>query len=139
MATQTQNKAQENPTLKALSADMLQTLGEVAFVATTCGLWNHAEDIFNGIKAVRPWSELPVISQALARMSVFDDGRAIELLSNEALTINPDNEIAKAFLGMALKRCGFAQKSKEVLDDVVNNGHDKRAVEIAKTVTAERF
>lgn len=139
MATQTEKQAQENPALKAVSADMLQTLGEVAFVATACGLWNHAEDIFNGIKAVRPWSELPVISQALARMSVFDDGRAIELLSNEALAINPDNEIAKAFLGMALKRCGFAQKAQETLEEVVENASDERAVEVAKTVMAEKF
>lgn len=139
MATQTQNKAQENPAFKAISADMLQTLGEVAFVATSCGLWNHAEDIFNGIKAVRPWSELPVISQALARMSVFDDGRAIELLSNEALEINPNNQIARAFLGMALKRCGFTKKAQETLDAVVKDGSDSRAVEVAKAVIAEKF
>ena len=139
MATNVQEKSQENPTLKAISSEMLQTLGEIAYVATACGLWNHADEIFNGIKAVRPWSELPMISQALARMTVCDDGRAIEILSNEALKMNPDNQIAKTFLGMALKRCGFAQKAEKVLNEVIESNQDARAVEIAKTVAAEKF
>ena len=67
---------------------------------------------------MRPLSEFPVIGQALARLTVGDDRRAIDLLQSAALKINPDNTLAQSYLGFALKRIGRQDEAKVILEKV---------------------
>ena len=140
MATSSESSASSvMPACQAIDGGLLRLLAEVGFVATASGLWGHAEAIFNGIRAVRPHSEFPVISQALARMTVGDDRRAIDLLKESALKINPKNPLARSFLGLALKRSGNVDEAKNILSSVILEHEDERAVEIAKIAMDESF
>lgn len=127
------------PASKAVDGALLRLLAEIGFVATACGLWSQAEEIFSGVRAVRPASEFPVISQALARMTVGDDRRAIELLRESALKINPGNNLAKSFLCLALKRSGKVDEAEPLIESIIAANQDPRAVEIARIVKEERF
>ncbi len=127
------------PVSQAVDGALLRLLAEIGFVATACGLWSHAEEVFNGVRAVRPNSEFPVISQALARMTVGDDRRAIELLKESALKINPDNSLAKSFLSLALKRSGQVNEAEDLIESIIHEHQDERSVEIAKIVREETF
>lgn len=137
------NKSPESSATSAvfdkIDPEMLRLLAEIGFVGTACGLWNHAEDIFNGIRAVRPKSEYPVVSQALARMSMGDFSRAIQLLNDVALKLNPNNPLAQSFLGIALKQSGMANEGNRVLEYVVSENKDQQAVEIAQTGLSQKL
>lgn len=125
--------------LQSIDGALLRLLAEIGFVATACGLWSHAELIFNGVRAVRPESEFPVISQALARMTVGDDLKAIALLRDTALQINPENELAQSFLCLALKRSGQEKEATPLIESIISKASDPRAIEIAKIVQEGQF
>jgi hypothetical protein len=129
----------DSSVLQSVDASLLRLLAEIGFVATACGLWSHAEAIFAGVRAVRPNSEFPVISQALARMTVGDDVKAIYLLRENALKINPDNALAKSFLCLALKRSGNAEEAHPLIESIIQQNKDSRAVEIARIVQEGAF
>lgn len=129
----------DRPASAAIDGALLRLLAEIGFVATACGLWRHAEDIFLGIRAVRPWNEFPVISHALARLSVGDDAYAVDLITQHALKINPDSALAQSYLGFALKRLGKKEEGDKWLQAVLDGNQDSTAVEIARTVLSESF
>jgi lipoprotein NlpI len=127
------------PASQAMSGELLRMLAEIGFVSTSCGLWAHADAIFKGVQAVRPKSEFPFMSQAIARMTVGDDARAIDILKNHALKINPRNSMAQSFLGVALKRSGKDKEAKELFDMVLEENQDPKAVAMAKMGQSEDF
>lgn len=127
------------PAAQAVDGAMLRMLSEIGFLATKCGLWPHAEVIFMGVEAVRPASEFPFMSHAIARMTVGDDATAINLLQNKALKINPQNSMARSFLGMALKRSGKTEEAHQHFDTVIAANDDAKATEMARMGLLEEF
>ena len=59
------------------------------------------------------------------------------LLREKALRINPGSDMAKGFLGLALKLSGLTSESRNVLQDVADNGTDANAVNMAKSLLEE--
>lgn len=127
------------PAAQAVDGAMLRMLSEIGFLATKCGLWPHAEVIFTGVEAVRPASEFPFMSHAIARMAVGDDITAIKLLEGKALKINPQNSMARSFLGMALKRSGKTEEAQQHFDAVITANDDAKATEMARMGMLEDF
>lgn len=127
------------PASQAIDGAMLRMLAEIGFVGMQCGLWPHAEAIFKGVQAVRPASEFPFMSHALARMTVGDDARAIDILQNQALKINPKNSMARSFLGVALRRSGKDKEAQEHFEAVLAANDDAKAMEMARMGQSEEF
>jgi hypothetical protein len=120
-----------------ISTDLVRTLFEIGYVAIGRGLQSYAEDIFSALAAARPESELPIVGLAVSKMNFGAFAAATALLTEKALKINPSSDIAKSFLGMILHRCGAAEKALAVMDDVLSNGTDASALNIARNIIDE--
>jgi thioredoxin-like negative regulator of GroEL len=120
-----------------IPSELLHLLAETGFVATMCGLWAHESDIFNGIRAVRPNNENPIVSQALARMMVGDFSNAATLLQDTALQMNPENAMAQSFLAMALKRSGRNNEAQQLIESIVKEDRDPHAVQLAQAILTD--
>lgn len=97
----------------------------------------ESEEIFNAIHAIRPESELPLIGLAVTKMNKNQAGEAARVLWDKALKINPESDLAKSFLGLALKLSGMNNESRTVLEEVLQSGQDPQATDIAKSLLAE--
>jgi hypothetical protein len=117
--------------------DLVRLLIEVGYVAVGRGMQSHAEDIFHGLIAARPESELPIIGLAVCKMNFGDFASASKLLAEDALAINPSSSIARCFLGVVSHYCGARDEALAIMQEVLETNSDIDAVNIAKSVLAE--
>jgi len=117
--------------------EVVQLLMEAGFLAVGKGMFPQATAIFAGVAAVRPESELPIVGQAIAQMNSGRADDAIQTLKNKALVLNPDSQIARSFLGLALKIGGFQAESRALLSEVVKNNSAPEAVALAQDLLAQ--
>ena len=115
-----------------IDENTLQLLMQVGLLASGRGYATEAETIFNGLKAVRPESDIPLIGMAVNRMNESDFEGAAEMLLNDVLERNPDNDLAKAFLAHALIASGVSDQAREVCEDVLASGNDATAKEMVR-------
>lgn len=120
-----------------INTDIIRDLMEIGYVAVGRGLQTAAEDIFQGISAARPKSELPIIGLAVTKMNFGDFVSATNLLCKKALIINPHSSIAKCFLGVISHYCGAQDQAKSLLSEVISENADESAVSIAQTIINE--
>ena len=116
---------------------MLQLLTEIGFFAAGNGFFVEAEKIFEGIQAVRSESEYPHIGLAWAKINAHKPEEAIAVLKEKALKLNPDNDLAKSYLGLALRLANLNHESESVLQEVVESGRNAEAVNMARAVLEE--
>jgi predicted Zn-dependent protease len=117
-----------------VSSDLVQLLMEVGYVATGRGLQSRAKAIFNGLIAARPNNELPLIGLAVNELNFGNVGEAAKILVERALVVNPNSEMAKCFLAIAVKALGHEQESKELLQQVLDNCSDPAAKRLAESL-----
>jgi hypothetical protein len=129
--------ARSDLTCPEVCTDLVRTLLEIGYVAVGRGLQSHAEDIFHGLIAARPESELPIIGLAVCKMNFGDFASATKLLSEDAIRINPASSMAKCFLGVVSHYCGAKNETLAIMNEVVESGNDESAVNIAKSVLEE--
>ena len=120
-----------------IDAQLTKLLMEVGYLAGGYGFVSESEKIFNGIAAVRPESEYPYIGLAVTCLNANMNEAAVEILRTRALKANPDSDLAKSFLGLALKLAGMNAESQKVLQEVVDNGGAEEAVNMAKSLLEE--
>ncbi|MDE6431770.1 MAG: hypothetical protein K2L13_00020 [Opitutales bacterium] len=117
--------------------ELLQILLDVGFVAVGRGMQSSAENIFSGVFAVRPESELPVIGLAFAKMCFGDFTSASKLIIETALVLNPNSDLAKSFLGIISFYCGATKEASIILSDVLAKNKDETSVKIAQSIIQE--
>ncbi|MBF0103127.1 MAG: hypothetical protein HQK77_19685 [Desulfobacterales bacterium] len=117
-----------------ITSELLQLLMEIGYLAGGYGLLNDSETIFEAIKSVRPESEYPLIGLAVTKMNANNNEDAIAILKNQALKVNPQSDLARSFLGLALKHAGYGSESQSVLQEVLNSGKDAVAVKMAQAI-----
>jgi hypothetical protein len=113
---------------------MLKLLMQIGFLASGRGNISEAETIFSGVRAQQPKSAYPLIGKAVNRMNDMDYDGAIRILIGEALAENPESDLAKSFLGFALRKAGLDEQSLEVCREVVDAGRDEVAVAMARAI-----
>ncbi|MDR2628619.1 MAG: hypothetical protein LBC30_01330 [Puniceicoccales bacterium] len=118
-----------------VSPEMVRCLMDVGYVATGRGLQSQAINIFNGIIAARPSSELPLIGLAVCKLNFGYVVDAAKILTEQALKLNPSSGIAKCFLAVAIKALGHGQEARDLMHQVCD---DAAADPAAKTM-AESF
>lgn len=106
---------------------------EIGLAAAGNGYIAQAEQIFRGIEAIQPESELPLIGRAVARLNAGRKLEAIKILQS-AMEKNPDSDLAMSFLGFALHLAGMKQASRDALTQVVEANNCEEAVALAKSV-----
>lgn len=113
---------------------MLKLLMQIGFLASGRGSISEAETIFSGVRARQPKSAYPLIGKAVNRMNDMDYEGAIRILIGEALAENPESDLAKGFLGFALRKAGLDEQSREVCREVVDAGRDEVAVAMSRAI-----
>ena len=109
----------------------IQMLMEIGFLAAGKGEIKASETIFTGISALRPESESPRIGLAVARMNAGKNQEAIAILRDQA------SDMAKSFLGLALKLEGLNSEASSILEGVVAGNGEPKAVEMARALLEE--
>lgn len=101
-------------------------------LAIESGRAQDAHAIFKALRHARPQSEAPLICLAVSLIDNDQLDAAVEVLRNGALLINPNSDLAKTFLAMALKFKGVTYQANDLLDEVLGSNQDAHAVRIAK-------
>ena len=115
-----------------VSTELARRLMEIGLLAANrAGLQKQAHPIFAGLRAARPQSELPLVGHGVAFLNT-DNPREAGASFEAALQINPENDIAKCYLGMAYQAIGWSAKSRKILADVIENGDDPEAASMAR-------
>ena len=118
------------------NTETVRLLMEVGLLAASTGLADKATKIFDGIHAVRPESELPLVGRSIAQIHAGLPADAADTLE-AALRINANSEFAKSYLGMAMLLSGRPFDAKSVLNSVVTEGHEASTVALARTLLKE--
>ncbi|MDR2806814.1 MAG: hypothetical protein LBB11_01490 [Puniceicoccales bacterium] len=122
---------------RKIPTEMIQFLVDIAHVATGSGQRQDAENIFEGVIAARPRDELPFIAYAFMRMAFGEYVEATHLLMEQALKINPESAMAKAFYGLLLYQVGRKGESDTILKRIIHEGKDKDAIALAESIINE--
>jgi hypothetical protein len=116
-------------------AQAVRRLMEVGVAASCLGLYQPAMAIFQGIDAVRPGTDGPLIGIAIAHMNNRSPEEAVKLLRAHVLDKDPGNLDAKMILGLALKLAGRNSECDNVIKELNASG-DSRATAFAGALTA---
>lgn len=114
--------------------DLLQTLYQIGISGIYQDCLGESETIFEGLRAVRPKSEVPLLGLALTRFAQVRAQDAIQILMDDALEINPDNYVIRAYLAMMLKRVGINDQAEELCEGIIKDNKDEAAVAFAKII-----
>lgn len=117
-----------------IQTEVIQLLMEAGYLAGGYGLYKESEDIFEGIRAIRPDSELPIIGLAVTKMNAGKNTESARMLWEQALKINPESDLAKSFLGLALKLSNLNSESETVLKEVIDTGKNEPAIKLAQAL-----
>lgn len=119
-----------------IDSELVRLLMRAGYAAAWNGLHQEAIAIFDGVGAVRPESELPVIGAAVVALLSGHYEVAVKALREGALDLNPDSALARAHLGVALRLHGDEDEGRALLHDVATQTTDADAAIMARNVLA---
>ena len=120
-----------------LELDVVKQMLLIGVAATAYELNNDALSIFNAVRAYRPDIPQARLGIALVEFGRNDDATAIAML-RETLKEFPDFHTGKSMLALILKTT--AQNGwKELAQEVIKDGSDANAVELATTLLGEEI
>jgi Flp pilus assembly protein TadD len=117
-----------------IDSELVRLLMRIGYAAAWQGLYKEAVAIFDGVGAVRPESEVPVIGTAVVAMLSGHEDLAIKTLREGALELNPDSAQARAHLGVALRLRGEDEEGLSLLLEVAAQTADPDAAAMAQNV-----
>jgi predicted Zn-dependent protease len=112
--------------------DTVKLLAEIALMAGGYGMTSRADTIVVGLEQARPNNERPHLLRAITRLNAKDTATAERILREQALRVNPNSAMSKAFLGIALHMQGRTNERDRVLNEVIAADDDEEAVKIAR-------
>lgn len=107
------------------------------FVAIALNHTDTAENIFQALKIFRPQSEYPLIGIAYVLLSKGRYEQAIETLRDKALEINPQSDLAKAFLALSYSLTKKLEEMKHLTNQIIDSDKDRNAMDIASALLSE--
>jgi|JI10StandDraft_1071094.scaffolds.fasta_scaffold511225_2 predicted Zn-dependent protease len=113
------------------SGELVRLLMRTGYWSVWHGLYAEAAALFNGAKAARPESEVPVLGMAVLAMVMQQPDSAVQLLRENALALAPRSELVQAHLGCALRLAGEESEGQDLLQRVVASGRDEDARRMA--------
>jgi thioredoxin-like negative regulator of GroEL len=122
-----------------ITTETIQRTMEAGYLAAISGMSAESIQIFSGIAAARPESELADIGLSFSYLCAGDVAEALRILSEEALRKNPESALAKSFVGLCLKQAGLNAEADSVLEEVAADSSDEAAREMAAALLKETF
>jgi Flp pilus assembly protein TadD len=113
----------------------VRTLMEIGIATSCMGRYRQAMEIFQGVEAVRPDSDGPVIGVAIAYMNNGSAEEAVKVLREHVLSKDAGNIDAKMILGAALKLAGRNSECDNVIKELNATG-EARAKAFAASLAA---
>ena len=120
--------------LPSPSMSLARLLSETGMLAAGMGDQKSTETIFDGLRVLKPKSDLPIVGMALARMNGGDWDQAIALLSKAHLHEHRESEAVNCFLALALHCGGRRQESMRMIEMVRKEGKEPWAVAMANAL-----
>lgn len=117
-----------------IDSELVRLLMRVGYTAAWNGLHKEALAIFEGVGAVRPESEIPVIGASVVALLSGNVEVAVQTLKEGALQLNPDSALAQAHLGVALRLRGDEDDGVELLQDVATQTSAPDAAAMARNL-----
>jgi tetratricopeptide (TPR) repeat protein len=114
----------------AASAEVIERLTEVGFLASECGLHDAAQAIFADLATIKPNNPSPLIGAAMVQARRGESEQAIEQL-RQVVDRYADSEMAKAMLGTYLIHTG-RKGALALFEDVLGTGRDSAAVNVVR-------
>ncbi|WP_009965810.1 tetratricopeptide repeat protein [Verrucomicrobium spinosum] len=113
-----------------VDSELVRLLMRIGYLAAWNGLYKEAIAVFDGVQAVRPESEIPIIGGAVVAILSGNPEVAIKSLKEGALTLNPGSDLARAHLGCALRLQGREEEGHAILQEVASTSSqpDARAM-----------
>lgn len=93
-----------------IQSELVRLLMRIGYAAAWQGLHKEAVAIFEGVGAVRPESEVPIIGASVVAMIAGNHDVAVQVLKEGALDLNPDSDLARVHLGVALRLRGDEER-----------------------------
>ena len=116
--------------------ETVDILAETAILAGIFGLAREGAALSAALSAAAPGDANVAMVQATALISGRRYDEAGALLRDVVLAEDPDNSIAKAFLGFALKLSGKVTEAEQTCQEVLDADDDADAVTVAKALLA---
>lgn len=119
---------------EVLEAGLGKILSMIGFIASTLRLSDFAMAIFNTLQMYRPESEYPYIGAAIAQLDAGCFEEAVDMIRDNALRINPQNDLAKAILALAYTYLRRNTESLSLMEEIESNGRSEAAVNLVKAM-----
>ena len=120
-----------------ISREDARLLGKVAFLGLWQGRFAESESIFTSLKLAEPDRIGPLLGLGMTYAHRGDYAKAIDVFEKEALALDPEDEHAKAWLGLALFRVEQTERARNILEPLVKDGKVEDAKALAKTILEE--
>lgn len=117
---------------QSYSQDFYQALMRIGFLASDNANFSVADKIFLALSQSKPEKEGPVLALAYNAILEGHFEKAIEILKNKALKINPGSEMANTYMGMALGCLGKKEEADKLLQEVIQKGTEPASMNLAK-------
>lgn len=115
-----------------IGTDEARLLSEVGFLALSKGMAREAQQIFEGLGAVRPDDEIGYIGRGLTALAQGDPSGATKILQAA-----PMSDAVATFLALALAQTGARSEARARLEDIVETATEPAIVELARRAVAE--
>jgi Flp pilus assembly protein TadD len=111
------------------SAELLQVMSEVGYLACFKGDAGRSQTIMDGVQAIGAEQTPIKMGVAIARLYSGQYEQAIQIFRDQILSREPDHMSAKCFLGIALSQTGQKAEAQELLEEVAKRGNpDESAI-----------
>lgn len=120
-----------------ISREDARLLGKVAFLGLWQGRFAESESIFTALRDAEPDRIGPMLGLGMVHAHKGEYAKAIEIFENQALALDPDDEHAKAWLGLALYRDGQTERAAGILQTVAQTAKAEDARELAAGILEE--
>ena len=118
------------------SGELVRLLMRLGYWSTWNGLYAEAATLFQGARAARPQSEIPVLGMAVLAMVMHKPEAAVQLLREAAVPLNPASELVEAHVGCALRLAGSEDEGMEILSRLSATAKDESARSMAASLVS---
>ena len=114
--------------------EMIDLLVELGLMASGYRLTGEANAIAAALQRERPASTRPYLIRAMSQLNSGNAAGAVQELHEQALNVDAQDVMVKAFLALALHVEGRSTERDRIATEVLEQGGDEAAVALAQSL-----